>query len=192
MHTELEAMFGNIDKDAMREKLRAVGAECVRPEYAQTRYVYNLPQHVLYKFVRLRTDGVKTTIAYKESGTQLHEQKESEVEVSSFNEAHALLQLIGCTAVSYEETKREVWKMGEAEVTIDTWPFLEPLVEIEAPTEEVLQSTCEKLGFAYADALFGTVDLLYAKKYAGKTILELKNKGGDMFRLTFTGANPFV
>lgn len=192
MHTELEAMFGNIDKDSMREKLRAAGALCARPEYAQTRYVYNLPHHVLYKFVRLRTDGTKTTIAYKESGTQLHEQKESEVEVSSFTEAHALLQLMGCKAVSYEETKREVWRLGEAEVTIDTWPFLEPLVEIEAPTEVMLQTTCERLGFTYTDALFGTVDLLYAKKYNGLTILELKNRGGEMFRLTFGGANPFV
>lgn len=93
--------------------------------------------------------------------------------------------------MSYEETKREVWRLGEAEVTIDTWPFLAPLVEIEAPTEATLQTTCERLGFTYTDTLFGTVDLLYAKKYNGLTILELKNRGGEMFLLTFGGANPF-
>jgi adenylate cyclase, class 2 len=192
MHTELEAMYGNIDKDVMREKLRSAGAVCERAEYSQIRYIYNLATPVLHKWVRLRSDGRTHTIAYKESGTTLHEQKELEVTVSNFEQSHELLQILGCVAVSYEETKREVWRLGEAEVTIDTWPHLEPLVEIEAPTEKLLKETSEQVGFTYADALFGTVDLLYAKKYNGRTILELKNRGGEMFRLMFGSSNPFT
>jgi len=55
---------------------------------------------------------------------------------------------------------REVWKRDGVEATIDTWPGLNPFVEVEAETEEVVQKVSEELGFDFKEAVFGSIDLV--------------------------------
>jgi len=74
------------------------------------------------------------------------------------------------------------------EITIDEWPFLEPFVEIEGPSEKMVKDVAKKLNFNYQQALFGSVDFQYAKKY--NLSLEKINKTTP--KIVFNMANPFV
>jgi adenylate cyclase class 2 len=74
------------------------------------------------------------------------------------------------------------------EVTIDTWPFLEPFVEVEGSSEAVVQAVAEKLGFEWATAKFCAVDTLYSEKYDISTD-QINNHTPEIL---FDMANPFV
>lgn len=188
MQQEVEVMFGDVDKAQMRETLRAAGAQCVRGEYLQRRRVFDLVKPDVNKWIRVRDEGERTTLAYKEAGTKMEEQKELEFTVDDYDGACMFLEAIGCSARGEQETKRELWELDGAEVTIDTWPHLAPLVEIEGESEEQVQLVAEKLGFAYSDGIFGTVNLLYKERY-GRFIEDLPSEKQTM---TFDSPNPFV
>jgi adenylate cyclase class 2 len=185
MNQETEVMFGTIDKDAVRAKLREVGATLKRVEHDQKRMVFDLPTPDTNKWLRVRDEGDRVTLSYKEAGTTLEAQQEIEVVVSDFARTCEIVSMLGCTPRSKQETKREEWFLDGATVTIDTWPHLEPLIEIEGDTEEVIKAATAKLGFDYSRGIFGTVNLLYKAKY-GKFIEDLPGK-----TLAFEGGNPF-
>ena len=98
-------------------------------------------------------------------GDKIEDQKEIRLEVSDFDDAVELLEAIGCERKSYQETKRELWILDDAEITIDEWPFLEPFVEVEGPSEQAVKRVAEKIGFDYGKAVFGAVGKLYKMRY---------------------------
>lgn len=187
MKPETEVMFGDIDKDEMRAALTAAGARLVRPEYDQRRTVFDLPSPDVHKWVRIRDEGNRITLSYKEAGTTLEEQQEAELVVDDYDTAVDLVGRIGCTPFSTQETKREEWELDGAQVTLDTWPYLPPLMEIEGETLEAIQAAAEKLGMDYSSGIFGTVNLLYKAKY-GRFIEDLP---AEKRAFTFDGPNPF-
>ena len=99
-----------------------------------------------------------------------------------------LLSTLGGDKKSYQENKRELWKLDDVEITIDEWPFLEPYVEIEGIYEEAVKNMAQQLGFNYAEALFGTVTTIYSKKY-GIPEETINNK---IPKIVFEMENPFV
>lgn len=168
MDIEYEATFINIDKNEIREKLKKSGALLVRPEYLQRRIPFDLPKETRAKnkFARVRDEGDKITLSLKIfDGDKIENQKEICLIVNNFNDAVELLKLIGCEPKSYQESKRELWKLDNVEITIDTWPFLEPLVEVEGKSEEGVKKVSEKLGFDYSKALFCPTGKIYQMKY---------------------------
>ena len=64
MKTEYEARVLEIDKDKMMNLLEELGA-VKKGEYEQRRYVYDLKPVQKGKWIRLRTNGIKTTLTYK-------------------------------------------------------------------------------------------------------------------------------
>ena len=168
MEIEYEATFTNIDKDSIRNTLKSIGATLEREEYLQRRTVFNLPINNEIKggWMRIRDEGNKITMSLKVvDGENIEDQKEACVEVSDYGEAEVILTTLGCNRKAYQETKRELWLLDEVEVTIDTWPFLEPFIEVEGATEELVKSVSEKLGMKWSNAKFCAVDVLYAEKY---------------------------
>ena len=168
MQIEYEATFENINKDEIREKLKKMGAVLVRPEFLQKRIPFNLPKEkrAKNKFIRVRDEGNKITLSYKSfEGDKIEDQKELCLEVNNFEDAVELLKLIGCEPKSYQESKREIWKLDNVEIMIDEWPFLEPFIEIEGKSEEEVKKVSEKLGFDYSKALFSAASMLYQRKY---------------------------
>ena len=168
MEIEYEATFENINKDEMREKLKKAGATLVRPEFLQKRIPFYLPgEKVTDKnFVRVRDEGDKITMSYKSfDGDKIENQKELCIEVSDFDKAVEFLELIGCKKKSFQESKRELWKLDNVDIMMDEWPFLEPFVEVEGKSEEDVRKVSEKIGFDYSKALFSNAGMLYQKKY---------------------------
>lgn len=191
MQIEYEAMFGDINKEEMRQKLADVGAILLRPEFLQKRIVFAMPRGHEIKggWVRVRDEGNKITMTLKVvDGDGIENQKEILLAIDSFERAEEFLIMLGCEKKSYQENKRELWKLNNAEVTIDEWPFLEPFVEIEGDSEQSVREVAGTLSFDYSNALFGTVTILYSKKYnISEAII-----GNETPQIIFEGKNPFV
>ncbi|MEK7173527.1 MAG: CYTH domain-containing protein [Patescibacteria group bacterium] len=191
MKTEYEATFTDIDKESTRTKLKDAGAILGRLEFLQKRVTFNLPDGVDMEggWLRVRDEGDKITLSLKAvHGDGIESQKEILLTVNDFNEAAELLTTLGCNQKSYQETKRELWKLGDTEITIDEWPFLEPFVEIEGTSEKEVKSVSEQLGFNYQDALFCAVGTLYSKKYG----IEEDIINNQTPKIVFDMENPFI
>ena len=64
MHTEFEARVLDINKELVIKKLEELGAKKVA-EFDYKRRVYNFNPPTDHKWIRLRTDGRKTTLTIK-------------------------------------------------------------------------------------------------------------------------------
>ncbi len=191
MQIEYEATFAKIDKDEVGKKLHSVGATLEKEEFLQKRSVFHLPEgnHLPGGWMRVRDEGDKITMSVKVvDGDEIHHQKESCLVVDCFEEAETFLQTIGCKRKAYQETLRELWLLDDVEVTVDTWPFLEPFIEIEGPSEESVRAAAEKLGVDWSKAIFGAVDVLYSEKY-GVTKDQINNETPEIL---FNMKNPFL
>ena len=155
----------DINPTTMREKLRASGATLSYPERTMKRNNFDFPDFRLEKvggWVRVRDEGDKITLSYKQqdhrglTGTQ-----EIEMVVSDYDATCDFLRALGLEEKSYQETKREKWMLGKCEVTIDTWPWIPPTLEIEGETEDEVRETASRLGLAWADALHGSIAIAY-------------------------------
>ena len=164
MKNEIEAQFLDIDKDSMRAKLKEIGAVLKRPEVMMRRVVFNIDEH---SFARVRDEGDRITMTYKNVSDEdsILGTKEANVEVSDYDDAILLLEGCGLKIKARQETKREIWKYGEAEISIDTWPWLPTFMEIEGPSEDSVWKTVEKLGLKKSQAMFGSVDKKYEHYY---------------------------
>lgn len=192
MKTEYEATFLDIDRSALAKKLQQVGATLDRSEYMQRRVTFELPKERRDKntWLRVRDEGDKVTLTLKSvEGKTITGQREILVTIDSFDDAIALLESIGCEKKSYQESRRELWKIGEVEIAIDTWPFLDTYVEVEGPDEQAVKDVATMLGFDYGKAIFDTVNAIYKQKY-GRTIDELDK--AILKNFTFDIKNPFL
>jgi adenylate cyclase class 2 len=72
---------------------------------------------------------------------------------------------VGLQEKSHQETKREKWMLGAAEVVIDTWPWVPSFLEIEGPDEKTVEEAAAALGLSMADAKHGSVEVVYQKYY---------------------------
>lgn len=191
MNIEYEATFENINKNDMRERLKKAGAALIKPEVLMKRKVFNFPtgHEVAGAWLRVRDEGDKITMSLKIiNGDKIEDQKEICFKIDNFEEGVNFMKLIGCEQKSYQETKRELWMIDDVEVTIDEWPYLEPIVEIEGKSAKAVKDVSEKLGFNYSKALFCGIDLLYNRKYG--TPFDTINKNTKL--ITFETPNPFI
>ncbi len=171
MKTEIEVKFCRIDIDDIRQRLQDAGAQREQPLRLMRRIVIEQPHHrAEHSFIRIRDEGNKTTLTFKrrktmDIATDAHNTKELEVVVSSFDDTVEIFKEAGWPPVSYQESKRETWKLGDAEVVIDVWPWLDPYIEIEAPTEDIVRSAAVQLGLSWEDAFYGRVEHVYRLQY---------------------------
>jgi adenylate cyclase class 2 len=152
---EIEVKFLNIDVVSMEEKLKAIGAEKVF-EKLYKRKVFDYPDLRLHKigaWVRLRDEGEKITLTYKErigmktynGKTNDDSMEEIEIEVSNFEETAKLLKKMGLTEKFYQENRRTRYQLEDIEFDIDLWPQLDPYLEIEAPSWEKIDEAIKLL-----------------------------------------------
>lgn len=163
-------MFYPVQVEEIRQRLQAVGATCVRPMYLQRRVNLDLPPacHSPSRWLRVREEGDTTTLALKEilkNTDGIERQKELQIEVSDTTTALAILQELGARARSWQENRREIWKLSGVEVVIDEWPAISPLVELEGPDEASVQQAVEQLGFDWNMGIFDTVSVVYEDEH---------------------------
>ena len=169
METEIEAKWLNIDKDAIRQKLRSIGANLVTKERKMIRSVFDYPDMRLEKvggWVRVRDEADKVTMSYKQlNDRSVHGTKEVNLVVDNYENACSFLSAIGLAGNSIQETMRESWELDGSAIEIDTWPWIPAFVEIEAKSEQELRRTAKLLGLEFKDALHGSVETAYMAVY---------------------------
>lgn len=169
MQTEVEAKFLNTDHDKIREKLKNSGATCFHKNRLMRRKNYDYPDGRLEKiggWIRVRDESNKVTLAYKQLNDRtLHGTKEVSVTVSNFDKTCQLLENIGLKIISYQETKRESWKLGNTEIELDEWPWIKTFIEVEAPDEKRLKDAISKLGLNLENAVHGSVENAYQAEF---------------------------
>ena len=169
MKTEIEAKFLDIDPAAVRNQLRSIGARQVYPEHLMKRKTFDYPDRRLNNvggWVRVRQEADAITLAYKQLDNRtIHGTKEVSVKVDDFDRTCEFLTDIGLIEKSYQETRRELWLLGSAEITIDTWPWIPTFMEIEAETESSVRDITRRLGLSWEQTLFGSVEIVYQKYF---------------------------
>ena len=191
MDIEYEVTFTNIDKEEVRERLRKVGGKLKRAEFLMKRVAFNLPTgHEKPKaWVRVRDEQDKITMTFKQiDGDQMEDQKEINLEVDNFEQGVNMLKILGCEEKSFQENKREIWELEGVEVCLDTWPWVEPYVEVEGKSKEAVLRVCELLGFDYEQGLIGAADNVISLQYGNP--VDLINNHTP--RIVFGKVNPYL
>lgn len=167
MQTEIEAKFLQVDPDDIRKRLKGVGAGLEQPMMLMRRVIFdNEAMQAKNGFVRVRDEGHRIAMTYKQyDEMSLTGAKEIEFSVSDYDAAVAFVEAVGAKPKSAQEARREIWKLDEVEVVIDEWPWIDPFVEIEGPSEESVKAAAEKLGFDWSDAAFGDIMTAYRAQY---------------------------
>lgn len=165
MNIEYEARILEIDKDKLIKRLNKLNVKFVG-EFNQKRYVYNIIPKADGKWLRLRTNGKKTTLTYKSvEKNSIDGTKELEIEVDNFENTNSLLELAGIKNKGYQENNRVQYVLDDVEIDIDTWPMIPTYVEIEGKSEESVLNIIKKLGIN--DKKITTLDVqsLYKEIY---------------------------
>ncbi len=197
MKSEIEAMFLDVVVDDIRQRLQTAGATLVHPMRLMKRALIEEPHHVKdNSFIRIRDEGDKTTLTFKRrmfdiEATTIDSTKEIETTVGDFDTAVTIFAEAGWKYITLQENRRETWNLDGAEVVIDEWPWVKPYIEIEAPSESIVKSVTDTLGFDWKDAAFGSVDIIYQRDFPHMTnrgIIDTKEvRFGDPVPKEFLG-----
>lgn len=161
MHTEYEVRILDINVEKIIEKLESLGAtkewDCV-----QKRYVYDFIPKLDSKWIRLRTNGMRTTLTIKNVVTsEIDGTQELEIEVDNFERTHLILKELGYEAKAFQENRRVQYVLNGVEVDIDYWPQIPTYLEIEGASEEAVYNVVEALDFTKEDCTSLDVDSIY-------------------------------
>lgn len=189
MKSEIEAKFLDIDHNEIRKKLKDLGARLEKPQRTMRRVTIDTPyMKTKNAFIRIRDEGDRITITYKQfDQLSVDGAKEIEIVVSHFEESIALFSAAGLPHGSYQESKRETWQLGNAEIVLDTWPWLKPYIEIEGVNIRTVKSTAKSLGFKWKNAVFGDVMAAYRVQYPH---LGLNDTVGNLAEVKFDDPIP--
>ncbi len=165
MHIEVEAKFLAFDTNKLQDSLEEDGWKRIKNKQKMRRSTFDIPESPRGTFLRVRDEGDKVTLTYKQvSSLDATGTKEIEVVVDDFDLTCALLQASSMIQATYEENIRTEYVKNSSSITMDEWPGIPPFVEIEAADVEELNSVAKKYGFEIESAIYGSVDEVY-KEY---------------------------
>lgn len=158
---EYETQVLEPDVDEVSKKLRDIGAK-EDEEVLQKRWVYYIDEA---SWVRLRQVGNVSTVTYKNKrGTGVSETEEIEINVEEFEKTAKLLSVLNFYENKYyQENKRKKFVFKEIEFTLDTWPRIPTILEIEAKSEEKVNEGLEILGLTGKDIGHSGMVIIYDK-----------------------------
>jgi adenylate cyclase, class 2 len=154
MFHEYETKVLDINVSEIEEKLQKLGAAVLKPETLMRRRVFDVQAHSgnTGKRFRLRQQGDKTTLTYKERwGKEIGATKELETEIGDFDVMAELLQKLERQTMVYQENKRKVFSRNDVEFCIDTRPMIPTYMEIEAPSKEQVEEALKLLQLEWKD-----------------------------------------
>ncbi len=170
---EFEIKFLEVDVPALEKKLVEIGAEKTG-EYDYARMLLDYPDFRLdknYSWIRLRTDGRETTLAFKADikekmpdGTMKDVgMKETEISVDDYDKTSKLMQAVGFVIKREEKNKRIRYTKGNVVFDIDFWPGIPPYIEIESSSFKEAEDAAVLLGFYPKEGLICSAGTVYRK-----------------------------
>lgn len=165
MTTEYEIRILEINQAEIINKLEKLGATKIG-EFKQKRYVYDLKPIQNGKWIRLRTNGISTTLTYKDIvSNTIDGTKEVEIEVDNFDKANEFLEKIGFTHRNYQENLRIQYILDGVEIDLDKWPMIPMYMEIEGKNEKEVNLIKEKLEINNSKITFLNCSDIYKNIY---------------------------
>lgn len=163
MKSEVEVRILDIQYHDFVKKLEDSDAK-LQGDYLQKRYVYDFNPKQIGKWIRLRTNGRKTTLTIKNIvSSEIDGTKELEIEVSDFEKCNFILNQLGYVARSYQENRRRQYLLNGVEIDLDFWPLIPTYAEIEASNSEDVYCMVETLGYSRDEVVTLDVDHIYEK-----------------------------
>lgn len=148
MKTEYEVRVLEIDHDEMVKKLESLGAK-LQFDTLQQRYVYDFNPVIDSKWIRLRTNGIKTTLTIKDLNAKtIDGTKELEIEVDDFDKTNQILEELGYKNRGFQQNKRTQYILDGVEIDLDRWPLIPEYLEIEGENEQAIYDCLDKLGIS--------------------------------------------
>lgn len=169
--TEFEAKFYFIDKEAFRLNLQKNGAKLVSPERMMKRAIYQstAKSQINGHYARVRDEGFdQVTMSIKtnaQQGGKMSDQKEICLKIDSFEVGRLFLENLNLEQKAYQESLRETWFLDGAEIVIETWPHLDPYIEIESSSEDKVWDLAKKLEVFDLNKTFSGAGFLYSQVY---------------------------
>lgn len=160
-HTEYEGRVLDIDKGVVRRKLADCGAELIaKKDYR--RYVFNTIPAIKDRWVRLRTDGQRTKLTVKEvTSVTVDGVQEWETVVDDFETTLTMLEKMGLKPKGYQENRRELYTLDGVKLSIDEWPGLKPLLEIEGHGKNEVYDMLGRLGLSSDKFTANSISQIY-------------------------------
>ncbi|MEO8581685.1 MAG: CYTH domain-containing protein [Patescibacteria group bacterium] len=142
---EIEVRILDIDPLEVSNNILEKGGQLVFSGI-QERDIFEIPNAGSSKsWLRLRSAETGTTLAIKIDKGGVVE--ELEVEVSDHAAMLGIFRALGVAPRAHHQTHRSLYQLpGEIEVSIDTWPQLDPFLEIEGPSIEAVMTAVALLG----------------------------------------------
>lgn len=174
MKTEFELRILEINHEELCKKLESLGAE-YKFSALQKRYVYDVKPKNDHKWIRLRTDGMTSTLTIKDiQKKSIDGTKELEIEVNDFECTNEILENLGFHNRGFQENKRTRYILDGVELDLDKWPMIPEYLEIEGESEEAVYNCIEKLGYKQEDTVALDVASIYDHYgYDGKNLADL-------------------
>ena len=144
MKKKYEERVLEIDHEEKEKKLEALGAE-LQFSALQQRYVYDFNPAIESKWIRLRTNGSKTTLTIKDLNAKtIDGTKELEIEVDDFDKTNQILEELGYKHRGFQQNKRTQYKLDGVEIDLDRWPLIPEYLEIEGENEQAIYDCLDK------------------------------------------------
>ena len=164
-HIEYEVRVLEINVEKIKNKLNELNAILVE-DVIQKRYVYDFKPVEPNKWIRLRTNGTKTTLTIKNvESSNIDGTKEIEIVVNDFETTNKLLNELGYHPRGIQENKRIRYDLNGVEIDIDTWPGIPTYLEIEGSNEKEVYDTLELLGIPKDKSTSLDVQSIYINVY---------------------------
>ena len=170
-YKEIEAKFYFVDKEEIRKRLSQADAILIHQEAKFIRATFDPisgKSSINGTYARVRKEYNKTTMSIKsqvDHGGNMEDNQEIELVVNDYKTACDFLRSLNLKQKSHQETLRESWRLGEAIIKIDTWPWLDPYVEIESTSEADVMKKAKILGIDTLQTTVDAITYLYTQFY---------------------------
>jgi adenylate cyclase class 2 len=143
---ERELKFPGVELEKLRERLAELEAERRGPGAFEDNWILDRGDELLSsgRILRLRTDGGRARLTFKgpmRLEGNLKIRQEHEFEIGSAEEARALFENLGYTAVRRYQKVREEWQLGGVTIALDHTPIGD-FAEFEGDRAEVVAKRC--------------------------------------------------
>jgi predicted adenylyl cyclase CyaB len=152
---EQRTRLRNEDVDRVSQLLADLDFKFVG-SWMQTDVTFDRPDASLFNSgckIRIRRENGEMELTYKSSNrerTDVSVRTETNIRISAdqFDACSVLLEALGYPELFRVVKERQVWKRDAVKVTIDDWPIIGLVMEMEGPESELLELSSE-LGRAY-------------------------------------------
>jgi len=167
---EVEVKFFLADMSATRDRIVALGAECLGRSFETNNRYEDADKNLLKNrsLLRLRRD-TKTTLTYKselpDQNPDFKIHRELEVDVSDFTTMNKILESVGFCREQVYEKWRETFIFNNLVLCLDTMPFGD-FLEIEGDGQEI-EAVAERIGLLWENRIRSNYLALFEKLRTG-------------------------